>query len=181
MKRKHAIDLNDVIQHPGRNGSFEVSTTLDEFPDVELMGPASGTLEAYGTNTALLLHGDFEARMWVECSRCALRLAETVRFQTDDEFMLTGTPAALSHHSNARVVDDEPFPLFEGNSLLIDDYVHQHLVLNAPTQPLCRADCKGLCPQCGANLNEGRCECVRPNGHEAFRELADLWTKSDDE
>ena len=36
------------------------------------------------------------------------------------------------------------------------------LIVDAPDQPLCKDDCAGLCPQCGANLNEGDCGCDDP-------------------
>lgn len=175
MKRPHTLDLNDVIQHPGRRLSYDISLAPKAIQDVELHTPLTGELEAVSTGNALLLKGDFQAQIWVECSRCALRFAEPISFKAQDEFILEGTPAAHSHHSNAKVIDDEPYPLFEGNALLLDEFVHQHLVLNLPTKPLCQEACEGLCPHCGANLNEGKCECDTEELNPAFAELAHQW------
>ena len=40
----------------------------------------------------------------------------------------------------------------------------EEFVLALPVNPLCRPDCKGLCPQCGANLNDGPCQCAPEEG-----------------
>jgi uncharacterized protein len=42
----------------------------------------------------------------------------------------------------------------------LTEVVRQAIFLAIPMSPVCRADCAGLCPQCGQNLNEGQCHCV---------------------
>ncbi len=48
-----------------------------------------------------------------------------------------------------------------GNDRVLDlsEAVRQDILLNLPMQPLCKADCRGLCPTCGKNRNEGECGC----------------------
>jgi uncharacterized protein len=43
--------------------------------------------------------------------------------------------------------------------LELGDVIREALILAAPEYPLCREDCRGLCPRCGAELNEGPCGC----------------------
>ena len=43
--------------------------------------------------------------------------------------------------------------------LPLDELVEEELILNLPSKNLCRKDCRGLCPKCGKNLNEGLCGC----------------------
>ena len=51
-----------------------------------------------------------------------------------------------------------------------DPILIEQLQLNVPMKPLCRPDCKGLCPDCGADLNEGACSCgSRPRSTPAGR------------
>jgi uncharacterized protein len=63
---------------------------------------------------------------------------------------------------------------------LSNDYVDlsevltEHLQLQVPFQPLCREDCKGICPQCGTDLNVGRCACAKITGSNPFSILRDL-------
>jgi uncharacterized protein len=54
--------------------------------------------------------------------------------------------------------------------------VREALILELPIKVLCREDCKGVCPSCGANLNEGECGCARRSGDprwSALRKLVD--------
>jgi len=43
--------------------------------------------------------------------------------------------------------------------IALDPEIREEIILDYPLKPLCKPDCKGLCPQCGANLNEGGCTC----------------------
>ena len=55
--------------------------------------------------------------------------------------------------------ENDDFVLLENYQLPLDDLVEEELILNLPSKNLCRKDCRGLCPQCGKNLNEGLCGC----------------------
>ncbi len=50
-----------------------------------------------------------------------------------------------------------------GDYLEVDEDVRQEILLNFPMKVLCRDDCKGLCPGCGANLNYEKCRCKEKN------------------
>ena len=51
--------------------------------------------------------------------------------------------------------------VYSGKVIDLDPLVREQLVLSLPAYPVCREDCKGLCPVCGANLNERECGCDR--------------------
>ena len=57
--------------------------------------------------------------------------------------------------------DDEAYPIV-GDELDLGPMVRDAVVLELPLAPLCREQCRGLCPQCGTDLNEGSCDCVAP-------------------
>ena len=62
----------------------------------------------------------------------------------------------------ASELQDEENPdyyLLEGDELDLDDVLESSFILNTDTLFLCREDCKGLCPRCGADLNDGPCGC----------------------
>jgi uncharacterized protein len=50
--------------------------------------------------------------------------------------------------------------LFDGKTIDLDPLVREQVLLALPMHAVCRDDCKGLCGQCGKNLNEGQCGCV---------------------
>ena len=48
----------------------------------------------------------------------------------------------------------------EQDTIELDEDIRQELILDYPVRTLCNPDCRGLCPRCGKDLNEGDCECV---------------------
>ena len=72
--------------------------------------------------------------------------------------------------------DDLPDDVLPYNGEYIDltDTVREVLILSEPMQVLCRPDCKGLCPQCGANLNDGPCSCPTDHIDPRLAVLGDL-------
>jgi uncharacterized metal-binding protein YceD (DUF177 family) len=146
MRRDDLLDLNDVLQHPGRKLAVDISTELADEEDVDLLAPLEGFLEATSTGNLLLITGEFTTRAVFECARCSGPLETDLRFEIDEQFAVEGVPSSLNPQDYARVVADEPFPLFEGNSLLVENLLRQGLLLAMPTQPLCEFGWEGPCP-----------------------------------
>ncbi len=69
---------------------------------------------------------------------------------------------------------NEDFVLLKDYQLLLDELVTTDLLLSLPMKSLCREDCRGLCPQCGHNLNEGLCGCRQETGDPRLAALKDL-------
>lgn len=57
------------------------------------------------------------------------------------------------------IAEDVDFSIYEGRTIDLDPMLYELLLLAQPTTYLCSEDCKGLCPQCGVNLNTGSCAC----------------------
>ncbi|MBQ6830289.1 MAG: DUF177 domain-containing protein [Clostridia bacterium] len=55
--------------------------------------------------------------------------------------------------------DNDSFVLIENYQLPLDELVEEDLLLDQPSKILCKEDCRGLCPQCGKDLNQGPCDC----------------------
>jgi len=99
--------------------------------------------------------GRVTAQVTVECARC-LGEFET-EFSGEIDFVVCSEQDAAQH----RGIDEEEYVCFQGNDLRTDIVVpvRQALVLSMPMKPLCSEGCRGLCPTCGANLNERTCNC----------------------
>jgi uncharacterized protein len=153
MKRDDLLDLNDVLQHPGRELAVDISTELPEELDIELLKPLDGFLEAVSTGNILLITGSFNTRAVLECARCSGPLEVDVDFELDEQFPVEGTPSSLNPQDYARVVSDEPFPLFDGNSLAVEQLLRQALLLSLPMQSLCEFGWEGDCPVAASRRN----------------------------
>lgn len=159
MRKPKLIDLNDAVQHPGRHVSYEVETSLEEEEDLDLLEPIRGTIDAVSTGNMLLVKGDFDARVVLECSRCLAPVQLDVSLKVDEEFPVAGVPSGYGNREYAEVKEseDEPSQIFEGNQLRYEDLLRQSLWLNLPMQPLCKEACQGL-PEGKTAEREGRPE-----------------------
>ena len=150
MRRDDLLDLNDVLQNPGRKLAVDLSTEFDQEAEMDLVAPLEGTLEAVSTGNLLLVTGEFKTRAVVECARCSEPLELDVTFDMDEQFDVEGVPASFGTQGFAKVVSDEPTPLFEENHLIVEALVRQGLLLAMPVQPLCAFGWDGPCPRAKA-------------------------------
>lgn len=178
MRRDDLLDLNDVLQHPGRELAVDISTELPEEEDVDLLKPLEGYLEAVSTGNVLLVTGNFKTRAVLECARCSGPLEVDVEFEIDEQFPVAGIPSSLSAQDYAYVVPDEPFELFDGNSLLVENLLRQGLLLAMPVQSLCEYGWDGDCPQAKARGVDQR---AAPTGRPEFEGLSNLLQSEDQE
>lgn len=146
MKRDDLLDLNDVLQHPGRKLAVDISTELPDEAEIDLVKPLEGFIEAISTGNLLLLTGKFQTRMVVECARCSAPIEQDVSFDIDEQFPVEGVPSSYNAQDYARMAADEPFPMFEENNLIVEALLRQALLLELPIQPLCEFGWDGPCP-----------------------------------
>ncbi len=144
MNKALLLDFNDAIQHPGRTERFEISTSLENEADLDLLAPITGHLEGVSTGNSLLLTGEGSARVMLECARCLKPVEVTLQFEIDETFEVKGTPAGYQSGGFAEVCDEEARDLFEGNCLIYEELIRQALWLTMPAKVLCADKCEGL-------------------------------------
>ena len=149
------LGLSKIIDRPGASVSFSTSVDLSDLR-YGVTNPVSEPVVAQGTvrNTAgvLVMQGSLSTTIHGICDRCASEFSRKVEFPIDVVLV-----TKLESEENE---DEWVFPL-EGDSADLDDIVRTVFVLNLDSKLLCKEDCKGLCPQCGKNLNEGPCNCQK--------------------
>lgn len=147
------LGLSQIIDRPGASVPFSVSVDLSDLR-YGISYPVSEPVLAEGSvrNTAgvLVMQGSIATTIHGICDRCASEFHRKVAFPIDVVLV-----TKLESEENE---DEWVFPL-EGDSADLDDIVRTVFVLNLDSKLLCKEDCKGLCPQCGRNLNDGPCNC----------------------
>ncbi len=124
-----------------------------EGSDVNLVEPLKVDLTARSVGDGVLLRGRLRATVQRECRRCLAGVRQTV----DDTVDMLFAPIGEDEDE----LGGEVYPLpARGQELDVTDAVREQLLLRAPQYALCDEACRGLCPQCGTNLNEGSCDCV---------------------
>jgi uncharacterized protein len=113
---------------------------------------------AKANGEAFSVTGEVKARLELTCSRCV----EPFDVPVSAAFELRYVPQTENTGEGERELaeDDLITAYYREGMLDIGDLLREQFQLALPMKPLCRDDCKGLCPQCGANLNRTECGCA---------------------
>ena len=160
------ISIQELAQHPVEFEQEFRPETLDLGPDfrqVEALrtsGRAQLVHEHRGAKKVLAdvrVVGRLATQIELLCARCL----EPVRREVQREFELLYRPLGADRGKEEAAVsqDESEISYYEGEGVLLEDLLREQLLLAVPMREVCRDDCKGLCPQCGRNLNAGACDC----------------------
>jgi uncharacterized protein len=132
-------------------------------PDLEddnsqSVGQTAVKLQATREGEEVLLRGKIEASVQLSCDRCLLSFVTPV-IQSFDLLYLQLNRNRTAQEEHELNDDDLSISYFQGQFINVDDLVREQIQLALPMARLCREDCRGLCQQCGAALNEGECAC----------------------
>lgn len=124
-------------------------------PGLIIREPLVEQIEMIRTAEGILVRGELATAVELECDRCLEPFIQKVGFEIEEEFKPT-----IDMKTGARIpCDEEETRIDEHHILDLTEVVRQSILLALPMHPVCRPDCRGLCNQCGQNLNEGPCDC----------------------
>ncbi|HIY84476.1 YceD family protein [Rubneribacter sp.] len=131
-------------------GVLKAGPDLYDFPS-----PLAWQADVTNTGGALLLTGTVEGEAKTACARCLDEASFHVIGEMEGYFLLGEGKEAPED------LDDDEFEALPADGAIdVEPLAAAALLLELPLVPLCAEDCKGLCPACGANLNEGSCGCA---------------------
>ncbi|MBN1504833.1 MAG: DUF177 domain-containing protein [Candidatus Eisenbacteria bacterium] len=136
----------------------------------ELKSDVLVTLTIHKRGDELVILGKASGVVSEECSRC-LRPYDrkfSVEFEVFCDKIGAHKPRADEEQGETYVAHHD------GKTLDMGPIVREAIVLSSPMQPLCREDCRGLCPVCGVNLNEQTCSCAAKQPDARWSALAKL-------
>ena len=172
------LDLSEIAAHLGKRIRYEIDEKPmeDAASGLKCVEPITGDVAFTNTDRTIDVRGKFGTAIEIECGRCLRTYTLQIAAPIEEELPLEGRPRApeAAEEEEAELPENEIEPLFVDNVFDLEEYLRQSILVNIPIKPLCDEDCKGLCPHCGANLNDGPCEC-RPDSEESpFAALASL-------
>jgi uncharacterized protein len=134
-----------------------------------------GTARLINSHVGVLVQADLQGGVVLPCARCLEMVEAPLAFRVEETFVptidiMTGRPLEVEEDDRALWID-------EHHTLDLEDVMRQDALLAAPAHLLCSPDCRGLCPTCGQNLNEGPCSC-RPEADPRWSALLDMLDKS---
>jgi DUF177 domain-containing protein len=115
------------------------------------------------------IRGHLETRLEAHCDRCLA----PVEFPVWRDFDLAYRPlASIAHQEEVEVPGDElAVGFYSGEGIVLADLLSEQVILSVPMKIVCRADCRGLCPVCGADRNREECHCSSPLSESPFAKL----------
>jgi uncharacterized protein len=181
------ILLEQVTEEATRN-AFPISPEwlAARFPagregDVQLGETGELVVEAYRMGEDLHLSGSARGVLSLTCGRCLTRYREPIQ----EAFRLVLEPAggrvpadpeaAEALAEDGLCLSDEPeVGWFQGTVIQLDRLAAEVIALGLPVQPVCREDCRGLCPRCGIDRNNESCSCTEVRPESPFAALQGL-------
>lgn len=146
------INVAEIKKRLVGSKTFAYELTPDELDitDTDLKVTAPIQLEGVVENAGdvILFKADVKTEIERTCGRCLKVFTEPLAAQVVEKFYPAG----------AENIENDAF-IYESDLLDITEPVRESLLLAVPLQSLCREDCRGLCPVCGADRNEGDCGC----------------------
>jgi len=156
--RAFVIDVERISGQTGSSLEVDLSWTGDgielDSSEMELLGDVSfkGTVSNIGN--AYSVDGTIKAKAGYTCDRCLAGFTSDLRMPLNRVFSETGF--------QAEGFDRDDVEKMTGDQIDLAPQIREELLLSLPIKSLCREDCKGICPQCGKDLNKGECICGRP-------------------
>jgi uncharacterized protein len=143
-------ELNEIYRQSNNHREFSFPRTL------------AVELTYYRSGQDMVFHGRFYGEISGRCGRCLTDYP----FELDKhfDFVLTPDPVKSGRRAEELSRDDLGLSYYSGEEIDLAPLIAEQVMLALPTRPLCRESCRGLCPSCGANLNDESCSCVSSSG-----------------
>jgi len=148
------VNVSEILKNEGFKKEFyffeDIGNNTIEFFGEKIYITKPVEIEGYAINYEgkIRLNMNIETEINRSCSRCLGSYNE--KLNIDAEYVFVINPDNQSK--------DEI--LIKGETIALDEYVMDEITSQMAMKPLCKSDCKGLCPKCGKNKNYEKCECI---------------------
>jgi uncharacterized protein len=168
------IDLSDIIKDYG--GRLELNESF-EMQNMHFLGEDFTFNEPFllkgiilNNTKSLELDATVTGKAEVHCARCQKPMTVDIEFDVLEVLVREDTEFA----------EDEDVLVYSGNSVELSDAITNSFLMNVSGKYLCSEDCLGLCPHCGANLNEESCDCDKDIIDPRWEKLAEIMKNMSD-
>lgn len=163
------LDVARLKRSPGDSARYSLAVDLPPLDfsgeDIVFDGPVKAELVVSNNGKVMAVEGMAEGKLELSCSRCLKHFSFDFKVPVDEKYSL------------AQEGEKEEIQTFAGDFIDITPEVLNSILLALPMKAVCSEGCKGLCPVCGANLNQGRCGCATEDIDLRFSVLKELLEK----
>ena len=158
-----------------RPGTIDFGSELRQTGSLNIKGRAELVKEHHGGKVIvsnIRLIGKFSGEFEANCARCL----EPVPLHLEKQFDLIYRPLGSDRRADEVSISEAETEIgyYQGDGMELTDSLREQVLLAVPIKFVCSEDCKGFCPSCGKNLNEGSCGCVQKVPDPRWDALKDL-------
>lgn len=165
------VNVTQLRRTEGVTGTFFFR---EDAPPIQLgseeyvfLKPLEVKLEVTNTGKSLVVRGQVNSELDVNCSRCLKAFPYPLEFSFEDEWR----PVEFAAED-----EEDNSLLFEKDEFEITERINEHILLQMPMKFQCSKNCQGLCPRCGADRNLNPCACSDENIDPRL-EILSKWNK----
>ena len=125
--------------------------------EVKQVSPLEVTASAELVDGQIRVEGQLETKIEMACARCLDPVVEEVSRSFD--LVYSPLPKGTKPEEERLKDDDSDIGFFQGEGIFLADVLKEQVLLALPMKVICQSDCRGLCPNCGVNLNHEECRC----------------------
>lgn len=161
----------EVFEIPEEGLNIEVEE-LPKLEDIKIIMPFKAVMRVEKKGNEVFIKGIVNGEVGLQCSRCLKDYVMPIK----TIFEITYHPVEiLNKEELVELKKDEMEVDFYREGLIdTEDIIRDQILLNIPMKPLCSETCKGLCPVCGIDLNEFKCQCEKKEIDPRFAVLQSL-------
>lgn len=146
------LDTRDLPRRPGAMRAIQRTVHAPSNLGLELIGVPEGAdltldLRLESVSEGVLVSGTVSGPVEGECGRCLRPITDSVTVSVQELY-------AYEHSATEETTEEDEVGRLQGDLLDLEPAVRDAVVLALPNHPLCRADCPGLCPECGVPWDE---------------------------
>ncbi|MFO7946303.1 MAG: DUF177 domain-containing protein [Armatimonadota bacterium] len=167
------FEFETRLQNEGTQERYEIDAPAPPGSPTEYVYPVQGTITLMNTGGTMLADVDLHTKARMECSRCLSEHDVDIDIRVNENVILQELDQPQSYYPQGE--EQLPIPILNDEDIDFSELVRQLLSLHLPPRSLCKPDCKGLCPKCGQNLNEGTCDCAETEVDPRLEALADVF------
>jgi uncharacterized protein len=144
----------DDIPEEGLYLDFEENVSIEGYTQVY---PVEVHLDVQKTREEIVIDGKLQAGIELQCSRC---LKSFQRSLDSTVHMIYHPIQHMQTDVHELKRDEMDMDFYSGKEIDVSEMLREQILLNLQMKPLCKEDCKGICPKCGTDLNIKKCSCV---------------------
>ena len=179
MTAKKTLQISiKAIPETGKDVSLDLGTEWfqrwrEEDPGLEFsLAAIHGTANLSKHDRDILVRGRLAGELGLTCGRCLEPFTAPV--ETDFDLLLVPVPTGAGPEAEELSAQELDVDFYADETVDLEAIIREQIILMVPLKPLCREDCQGLCPSCGANLSRESCSCQAAKSDSPFAQLAKL-------